>query len=44
MDMNTDILSRIKIVKTADLHRFKIYLRVLLQMSVKMIIFATKMF
>ena len=42
MDMNTYILSCVKIFKTTDLHRFNIYMRVLLQMSVKMIIFAAK--
>ena len=42
MDMNTYILSCVKIFKTTDLHIFNIYMRVLLQMSVKMIIFAAK--
>ena len=42
MSINAAILSRIKIVETADLHRFKTYFQVLLQMSVKMIIFAAK--
>ena len=42
MDMNTYILSCVKIFKTTDLHIFKIYLKVLLQKSVKMIIFAQK--
>lgn len=40
MYINTYILSCVKILETTDLHIFKIYLRVLLQMSVKMIIFA----
>lgn len=42
MYINTYILSCVKILETTDLHIFKIYLRVLLQMSVKMIIFASK--